>query len=297
VHVLDRDGNQIDATFSVEGVSSPWVIYFESRGGSRGAPNERNTQYNLGLELVLRRLAQLGATLVDASVESRVTRHLSLEERRLMLPMDYPLPLTAADPTDLRRQLGAAQRPIGRMAGARGPGNNTKRIGLVVALDEDGLSAESIAVFLAQGSWRNDVERVTDLVRARLGQAYLADAEIRRAVESHAMEVAADLLSRQGWLVTDVSANHPYDLRCTRDGETGELHVEVKGTMGAGERILLTANEVRHARSAFPEVALVVVSGITFTDGRAEGGEPILRQPWDVNAGELTPTAFTWAPS
>ena len=60
----------------------------------------------------------------------------------------------------------------------------------------------------------------------------------------------------------------------TRDDE--ELHVEVKGTVGAGTAVNLTMNEVRHARD-YPNCALAVVSGITIQypvdgDPSASGG-------------------------
>ena len=51
--------------------------------------------------------------------------------------------------------------------------------------------------------------------------------------------------------------------------------------------VLLTRNEVRHAREMFPKVALVVVSNVrleTGPDGEpiAVGGDLRIVEPWDV---------------
>lgn len=59
------------------------------------------------------------------------------------------------------------------------------------------------------------------------------------------------------------------DLWCVRKGEP-ELHVEVKGTTADGAEVLLTPNEVQHARSDYPNVALFVMARIEV--GEAEGG-------------------------
>ena len=68
------------------------------------------------------------------------------------------------------------------------------------------------------------------------------------------------------------------------------LRVEEKGTTGAGGSVLLTRNEVAHARKHYPDVALFVLSGVTL-EGRgtgapqASGGEPRVFDPWDLNDG------------
>ncbi len=293
MRVFDEIGTEVNATFHVDGATSPWTICFESRGGSRGAPNARNTQYNLGLEIVLQRLSQLDAILVNAAVDSRVTRELSGDERRLHLPTPYPLPLASVDVVALRREMGAAQLSIGRAAGARGPGNNTRRITLQVAVDEKSVSPESLELFLAQGSVATDPFALVEALAAPLrGQAFLADADLRRAIELCAMEQATAFYVDEGWVVDDVSSSRSYDLHCARRG--AELHVEVKGTTGLGERVLLTRNEVNHAREAFPNTALVIVTNILVKGGQATGGKMSVYSPWDVDAGVLTIVAMSW---
>jgi Domain of unknown function (DUF3883) len=134
--------------------------------------------------------------------------------------------------------------------------------------------------------------------RGRSGQGFRQSAEQRTAIDRHAMRRATDRLEAEGWEVEDRSVNHPYDLFCSRDRE--ELRVEVKGTTSDGAAVLLTPNEVEHARATFPAVALLVVHGVELsTDGDGEavatGGEIDLVSPWEIDAqGTLKPTGFSY---
>lgn len=117
------------------------------------------------------------------------------------------------------------------------------------------------------------------------GQGRGLTAPERRAVELHAMAIARAHFG--SWDIRDVSGSESYDLLCLRGAE--ELRVEVKGTTGDGGSVLLTRNEVDHARDRYPHVALVVVSGIDLA-GRgtgaptASGGALRVFLPWDVDA-------------
>jgi hypothetical protein len=132
----------------------------------------------------------------------------------------------------------------------------------------------------------------------RSGQGFRMDVAARQAIEQHAMQAAKIYFEEQGWAVTDVSATCSYDLVCKRNnGE--ELHVEVKGTTSDGQQILLTRNEVEHARYRYPHVALFVLANIkiekTSTGGIRPGdGERHLLEPWNVDDGMLTPLAYAY---
>jgi len=110
-----------------------------------------------------------------------------------------------------------------------------------------------------------DTESVGDPHRV---QGLLRDAAVRRAVEVYAEDSAESYFTQQGWNVTRVGhLKLGYDLEC-RNSAGQSLHVEVKGTQGAGEEVLLTRNEVFHlsAEAACPEQhALYVLSEITVT--------------------------------
>jgi hypothetical protein len=130
------------------------------------------------------------------------------------------------------------------------------------------------------------------------GQGFLVSQAVRRLVEEHALAWAIRHYRAQGWTVEDVGSTQPYDLRCTREG-VGELHVEVKGTTGLGETVILTRNEVLHAR-AWPSVDLFVVTEIG-VEGRdndrplASGGVAHLCRAWKPDEEDLTPLGYDCA--
>ena len=70
----------------------------------------------------------------------------------------------------------------------------------------------------------------------------------------------------------------------------------MKGTTSEGWRVLLTPNEVAHARNRYPRVSLIVVAKINVDEERAlaSDGEVSVYEPWDIEAGELTPVGFTY---
>ena len=59
------------------------------------------------------------------------------------------------------------------------------------------------------------------------------------------MNAATEFYS-QAWDVEDVHGRESYDLLCRR--RAGEMRVEVNGTTTAGAEVILTPNEVHHAR-------------------------------------------------
>lgn len=130
------------------------------------------------------------------------------------------------------------------------------------------------------------------------GQGFRIGVAERQAIEQYAMRAAKIHYEEQGWSVTDVSVTCSYDLVCKRDNEE-ELHVEVKGTTSDGQQILLTANEVEHAKYRYPNVALFVLSDIKIEQTstgeiRPSGGERHLLESWNVDDGMLTPLAFSY---
>jgi hypothetical protein len=136
------DGTPVDASFRVEPVGDSLSIVLESRGGARGSKGERNTEYTQGLLLLLERLRERGLRIADAAVESRDTMAVPVEERRLHLE-SHPYPFVIDNAEEVRRALSAAQANIGRAPGARGAGNSTKRIR--VLLEANGLGADELA--------------------------------------------------------------------------------------------------------------------------------------------------------
>lgn len=125
-------------------------------------------------------------------------------------------------------------------------------------------------------------------------QGFMADPGARRAIERHAMTVARQKFEAEGWIVTDRSATHSYDLLAEAGTQT--LFIEVKGTTGSGDVIELTRLEVEFAQTNADRMALAVVARIALVgagaDASASGGELIVRRPWAPAASALRPISY-----
>lgn len=150
--VVDDDAVELDAHFRVERVAGELAIAFESRGGTSGSSKAWNADYNRGLAVVLQRLAKLSAAITEVQLVSRPMLDRGAAERRLELP-DHPGPIRLGPDTDciaLRRALGRAQAAAGRRPGAKGGGNQTKAIRLVVRT-APGLSMQQLQRLVGLG--------------------------------------------------------------------------------------------------------------------------------------------------
>lgn len=129
------------------------------------------------------------------------------------------------------------------------------------------------------------------------GQGFQLDQAAKVAVEAHAMNVATDFYS-ESWAVEDVHGAESFDLACRRGDE--EMRVEVKGTTTDGLEVILTPNEVTHARE-YQHTALFILTNVRLDrseDGTvvASGGMPCVFDPWTIDDGKLTPIGFRYQP-
>jgi hypothetical protein len=121
------------------------------------------------------------------------------------------------------------------------------------------------------------------------GQGSGLTLEERRAVESYAVQRAVEYFRKLGYSRIR-EKGRPYDLQC--EGRRGTIRVEVKGTTGRGDEVVVTRGEVEHAR-AFARTVLFVVSGIELTrQGRPRGGRARVWDPWKIDKDSLRPRAF-----
>lgn len=130
----------------------------------------------------------------------------------------------------------------------------------------------------------------------RSGQGFLASAEARKAVENLAMDTAKAYYGKLYSEVLDVSATRSYDLLCRNAGSL--RRVEVKGTQGLPNSVILTANEVRAASEGVPTDLFIVHSIIlTDTNGKkdASGGQTAILADWVPDANHLSPLSFMYA--
>jgi hypothetical protein len=149
LRVHAANGQELDASFRLEFVGDAITLIFESRGGTRGSAEERNSDYATGLELLLSRIGSLGLRIADILVESRDTAALEPAQRRVVIEGE-PFPLVIGDAARLRQKISAAQARVGRVEGARGGGNRTKRLRIFIDGAEESVSPSDLAERLAR---------------------------------------------------------------------------------------------------------------------------------------------------
>jgi|GEM_PF-1860039 len=139
------------------------------------------------------------------------------------------------------------------------------------------------------------VQEAEDILRHQFrGQGYGLNAAERRLVEDHAMKAAGRYFKDKGYAVKDTHAHQSYDFICTKSGR--KWFVEVKGTTGKPDKVLLTANEVRHARQHPDRTILFVVYGIHLDKktGKTTGGKVWAIKPWCPESKSLEVTAYRY---
>jgi Domain of unknown function (DUF3883) len=107
--------------------------------------------------------------------------------------------------------------------------------------------------------------------------------------------MATRYFESKGWQVEYVGDVASYDLDCLKDGRS--LHVEVKGTTSRGEKVLLTRNEVAHARGTDAGLALYVLVGMVLEAGdepKAGGGVEVILHPWELDESGLRPLGYEY---
>ena len=297
MQVYNTKGRPLDAEVLLKRRDDDTLcIVFESRGPGR------NRDYIAAFDAVLSRLAGLSAVLLDATVVSRETQHLPIRRKRLvMAKRRYPIQLTFVEEGIVAaRSLRRAAAAVGRPKSARGGGNPTKRVEILFAIPRHKRAALPwLTRNILRPSISDESLAIEDYVRPRprsFGQGPGLTQEQRRAVELYAMRHAKAHYRRLGWRVRDISAQRRIlDLVCNR--KSRELHVEVKGTTGYGDEILLTRNEVRHALERYPHVSLFVLTEIALKKkaGRpvATGGTPRVFDPWRLARNRLEPRVYS----
>lgn len=152
VHVQSAAGDPIDARFKTEaGGDDLTAVVIDSQGGTRGSPKARNTDYRLGIEILIERLGRLGAELVRVEVDSEpARRRLSESERVVALDApDLPVALSGVDPAALRKHISSRARKVGQTSKqASTPGGSSRRMRFLVrGVDlEPGALEEALAL-------------------------------------------------------------------------------------------------------------------------------------------------------
>jgi hypothetical protein len=132
--------------------------------------------------------------------------------------------------------------------------------------------------------------------RAGAHAGRIADAILRAAIETHAVDLVMSHYKELGYTVTDVGATQSYDVLAIQGAE--ELHIEIKGSTGTADTVELTANEVTHARAGTP-TDLVVVDEIKWArlgDGtiQTSGGRRRSWRNWRPAEKDLTASRYRY---
>lgn len=113
----------------------------------------------------------------------------------------------------------------------------------------------------------DDLEHSSQEIRERLKEqaaGFQSNPAIRRAIEEYAMERALNALKDLDYgNFNRTSAYKEYDYTCDKGGKV--FFVEVKGTQTKGKTVILTKNEVEHARSSSTTSIIIIVHSVTIS--------------------------------
>lgn len=124
-------------------------------------------------------------------------------------------------------------------------------------------------------------------------QGLQMDAAVRQAIENAAQDRLMRFYRERGWTVTDTRLNRPYDAVAVRGTE--EIYLEAKGTQSAGQSVILTRNEVNHARKHSGQCRMGVWSGMRLIDGVVDSEAGSFRViDLDPDDRDLRPRDFDW---
>ena len=129
------------------------------------------------------------------------------------------------------------------------------------------------------------------------GQGRAVDAKLRKQIEDAAQDRLMRYYENLGWEVRDVRYTEPYDALATKGDTT--RYLEAKGTMGSADTVIVTRNEVAHARS-HPDACIMGILTFLQVDENGDidpdSGEFFIG-PFDPDAGQLSPIAYDFAPA
>ena len=136
IQLFSENGRKLNAEVTLS-QRDEWVDYiFESRGGTKGSPNERNPDYFEALELVLKDAKSKSWHIQDIVVASKKLEDLPLSQKRVK-PEKYAYPInldSGVDIISLRKAISLSVTKVGQKSGSTG-GNPTKRIRVTFSKD------------------------------------------------------------------------------------------------------------------------------------------------------------------
>lgn len=125
------------------------------------------------------------------------------------------------------------------------------------------------------------------------GQGLQMDPAVRKAIEDAAQDRLMNYYRDRGWAVTDTRQNRPYD--AVADKGTERTYLEAKGTQSRGDSVIVTRNEVDHARQHAGVCVIGIWSDMKLVDGVVDRGAGDFRVlPFSPDDQDLRPRDFDW---
>lgn len=163
--MIRDNGQDLQASFDIEGEDENFVITFHSRGSSGDKPLNRD--YIPGLKVLLSRLASVDATVMQVHLDSGPARKAVnaglMFWHQLLIPGTSKLPLARLNTDELCKHISREQKSIKVATGEEAAttesrGNGTRRIRLEISVTGF-WSADSMKAFLTFGD-AVDVQRL-----------------------------------------------------------------------------------------------------------------------------------------
>jgi hypothetical protein len=141
---------------------------------------------------------------------------------------------------------------------------------------------------------------IVDLIEpkseTKSSQGFGLNAKEKKVIENYSVSKAVEHLFKLGYEeIEDVGDRESFDLIAKSSSKV--LSVEVKGSTGLANNVILTRNEVAFQKRAYPNNALIIVSNIVLDrDGslKASGGDVRFISPWKVQEDSLTPISYDY---
>lgn len=181
MNVISENNEVLNSSVSIQEINGVFGLVMESRGGAKGKPNERNTDYFPALDALLIRMRNRGLDKIRIHiVSSKALTIWKPDERTIEVDGNRDISLKGADLKDLRGKISKAQQKKKEYPKSRG-GNPTKRILIEGNLPEGAwkeiiFGSEATTIPLSEG----DVE--TDAAEFSPEDAEKAKEKVSRAV-------------------------------------------------------------------------------------------------------------------
>lgn len=150
--ICNDDGTPLEAHFLIKKITNDeWNVTIESRGGTIGTPNSRNKDYSEGFNLLIQRLGTIGATLLDALLDSQRMRSRGLSTNELRLDktgLEFPLVLTSSSAKATASLLMRSEAEIGSERLVERGGNITRRVLLRIKVPSNFHQGDSFSDYI-----------------------------------------------------------------------------------------------------------------------------------------------------